>query len=281
MIELVRAAVERGVTFFDTAEVYGPFTNEELVGEALQPFRKGVVIATKFGYDLGPGGSERPQQPPRAHPPGRRGLAQAAAGRRHRPLLPAPRRSRGPDRGCRRRGEGADRRRARSSTSASRSQGPRPSAARTRSSRSRRSRASTPSGGVSPRRTWCRSARSWASASSPTVPWAGASSPARSTRPRRSAATTIAPPCRDSRRRPAGRTAPWSTCWRGSAPRSSATPAQIALAWLLAQKPWIVPIPGTTKLHRLEENIAAASVELTPDDLREHRRRRCADHRGG
>ncbi len=54
MVELVGAAVERGVTFFDTAEVYGPFTNEELVGEALAPFRRDVVIATKFGHDLGP-----------------------------------------------------------------------------------------------------------------------------------------------------------------------------------------------------------------------------------
>src|ERR1700761_7594127 len=57
MIALVRAGVERGVTLFDTAEVYGPFTNEELVGEALEPFQKNVVIATKFGFDLGPGGS--------------------------------------------------------------------------------------------------------------------------------------------------------------------------------------------------------------------------------
>jgi len=57
MMALVRAAVERGVTFFDTAEVYGPFTNEELVGEALEPFQKDVVIATKFGHDLGPAGS--------------------------------------------------------------------------------------------------------------------------------------------------------------------------------------------------------------------------------
>jgi aryl-alcohol dehydrogenase-like predicted oxidoreductase len=57
MIALIRAAVEHGVTFFDTAEVYGPFTNEELVGEALQPFQKDVIIATKFGFDLGPGGS--------------------------------------------------------------------------------------------------------------------------------------------------------------------------------------------------------------------------------
>ena len=64
----------------------------------------------------------------------------------------------------------------------------------------------------------------------------------------------------------------------GVAERKDATPAQIALAWLLAQKPWIVPIPGTTKLHRLEENIAAADVELTPDDLQRDRQRRLGDH---
>ena len=64
MIALIRAAVGRGITFFDTAEVYGPFTNEELVGEGLAPFRKDVVIATKFGFDLGPGGSGRPNSHP-------------------------------------------------------------------------------------------------------------------------------------------------------------------------------------------------------------------------
>src|SRR5579862_5457324 len=64
MIALVRAAVERGVTFFDTAEVYGPFTNEELVGEALAPVKKGIVIATKFGFDLGPGGTGAPNSRP-------------------------------------------------------------------------------------------------------------------------------------------------------------------------------------------------------------------------
>ena len=78
MIALIRAAVERGVTFFDTAEVYGPFTNEELVGEGLEPFQKDVVIATKFGFDLGPGGIGWPQQPPGTDPAGRRGLAEAA-----------------------------------------------------------------------------------------------------------------------------------------------------------------------------------------------------------
>jgi aryl-alcohol dehydrogenase-like predicted oxidoreductase len=64
MIALVRAALERGVTFFDTAEVYGPFTNEELVGEALEPFRKNVVVATKFGHDFS---HSRSSGPPRAH----------------------------------------------------------------------------------------------------------------------------------------------------------------------------------------------------------------------
>ena len=64
MIALVRAAVERGVTFFDTAEVYGPFTNEELVGEALASVKQGIVIATKFGFDLGPGGSGGPNSRP-------------------------------------------------------------------------------------------------------------------------------------------------------------------------------------------------------------------------
>ena len=87
MIAFLHAAVERGITFFDTAEVYGPFTNEELVGEALEPFRGQVVIATKFGFkhdaDKGPSPGGGPGQPPGADQAGRRGLAQAAAGRGH------------------------------------------------------------------------------------------------------------------------------------------------------------------------------------------------------
>ena len=92
-IALIREAFERGVTFFDTAEAYGPFTNEEIVGEALAPFRDKVVIATKFGFKDGDstGGHG---QPAGAHPRGRRSVAQAAQDRPHRPLLPAPRRSR-------------------------------------------------------------------------------------------------------------------------------------------------------------------------------------------
>ena len=79
MISVIRAAVEHGVTFFDTAEVYGPFTNEELVGEALAPFREQVVIATKFGFKLDPKpANRRAGQPAGAHQGGRRSLAQAA-----------------------------------------------------------------------------------------------------------------------------------------------------------------------------------------------------------
>ena len=134
MIALIRSAVERGVTFFDTAEAYGPFTNEELVGEALAPFRDQVVIATKFGFTFEPGGAAGPGQPAGAHQGGRRGLAQAAQGRCHRPVLSAPR---GPERADRRRrgsGEGPDSARARSSTSGSPKPACRRSVARTRSS---------------------------------------------------------------------------------------------------------------------------------------------------
>ena len=93
MISLLRAAVERGVTFFDTAEVYGPFTNEELVGEALAPFRGQVVIATKFGFNLDPNGKRRQglDSRPEHIKQVAEGLAQAAQDRCHRSLLSAPR----------------------------------------------------------------------------------------------------------------------------------------------------------------------------------------------
>ena len=95
MIALLRAAVERGITFFDTAEVYGPFTNEELVGEGLAPFREQVVIATKFGFKLDPksGRSIECGQPARAHQRGCRSFVEAIEDGRHRSVLPTPRRS--------------------------------------------------------------------------------------------------------------------------------------------------------------------------------------------
>ena len=183
MIALIRTAVERGVTFFDTAEVYGPFTNEELVGEALAPVRDQVVIATKFGFKLDADGKQSgPGQPARAHQGGRRGLAQAAQGRRDRPVLPAPRRPERADRGRRGRGEGAD---------------PGGQGQALRPLRSRRAddppRARGPAGHGAPERVLavvararkrrsCRRSRSSASASFRSARWARASSRARSTR---------------------------------------------------------------------------------------------------
>ena len=106
-VRLIRAAFERGVTFFDTAEVYGPFKNEEVVGEALQPIRDQVVIATKFGIDIGAtGGSSMNSRP--EHQGRRRGLAQAPQDRPHRSFLPAPRRSGRADRRRSGHGEGPD-----------------------------------------------------------------------------------------------------------------------------------------------------------------------------
>ena len=99
MVALLRAAVDRGVTFFDTAEVYGPYANEELVGEALQPVRDQVVIATKFGFDIG----HDPRVAPKlnSRPANIRQVAEASL-KRDRPVLPTPRRPRRADRGRRR-----------------------------------------------------------------------------------------------------------------------------------------------------------------------------------
>ena len=98
-INLIRAAIERGVTFFDTAEAYGPFTNEELVGEALTPVRERVVIATKFGFEGGDSTRGLDSRPERIREVAD-GLAQAAQDGPHRPLLSASRRSEGSNRGC-------------------------------------------------------------------------------------------------------------------------------------------------------------------------------------
>ena len=153
------SAVERGVTFFDTAEVYGPFTNEELVGEALAPFRDKVVIATKFGFNLDPDG-RRTGAASNSRPEHIRQVAEGSLkrlqDRRDRPLLSAPRRPGRADRGCRRRGEGPDRAGQGQAFRPVRSGRRRRSAAPTRSSRSRRCRANIRSGGGSPKRRCCR-----------------------------------------------------------------------------------------------------------------------------
>ena len=152
MIGLIRAAVDRGVTFFDTAEVYGPFVNEELVGEALAPVRDQVVIATKFGFAFDDQGRSAGlySRPEHIEARGRR-LAPAARRRDDRPVLPAPRRPRGADRGRRRHGQGAHRRGQGPALRPVRGRRRRPSAAPTRCSRSPRCRASTRCGGASPR----------------------------------------------------------------------------------------------------------------------------------
>ncbi len=216
-IALIRAAVERGVTFFDTAEVYGPFTNEELVGEALAPFRDQVVIATKFGFAPNPEDGKwtaldsRPEH-----------IKEAAEGSlkrlktnvidlyyQHRvdPNVPIE----------------------------------------------------DVAGAV---KELIQQGK---------VKHFGLSEAAvqtinEETKFDKTDFRNIVP-----RFTPENRRANQAVVdlFRRIAERKKATPAQIALAWILAQKPWMVPIPGTTKLHRLEENIGAAAIELTADDLRQ------------
>ena len=267
MIALVRAAVERGVTFFDTAEVYGPFTNEELVGEGLEPFRKDVVIATKFGYDLGPGGSgglnSRPERI--------RQVAEDSLKRLRVDAIDLFYQHRGdPDVPIE---EVAAAVKDLIAAGKVKHFGLSEPSAHT----IRRAHAVQPVTAVeSEYSLWWRAPEKEVL---PTceelgigfVPYSPlgrgfltgkidetttfGSNDNRTTLPR------FTPEARKANR-------PVVDLLEEIAGRKGATPAQIALAWLLAQKPWIVPIPGTTKLHRLEENIAAASIELSPDDLR-------------
>ena len=271
MIAVIRAAVERGVTFFDTAEVYGPFTNEELVGEALAPFREQVVIATKFGFNFDPRPASRPGL--NSRPEHIKEVAEASLKRlrvddidlfyQHRvdpevPIEDVAGSGERPDPG--RQGQALRPFRSWRADDPPRARSP---------ARHRASERVLALVDESPRRRSCRLSRNSGSASCRSARWARASSRARSTRTRRSTAPTSATSCPASRRRRRKANRALVDLLEAIAERKKATPAQIALAWLLAQKPWIVPIPGTTKLHRLEENIGAVDVELTPDDLRE------------
>jgi aryl-alcohol dehydrogenase-like predicted oxidoreductase len=275
MTALLRAAVERGVTFFDTAEVYGPFANEELVGEALAPFRQQVVIATKFGFDLNPdldyrgekvspGLNSRP-----AH------IQQAVEGSlkrlkvqtidllyQHRVDLNVPIEDvAGAVKELIQQGK-------------VKHFGLSEAGVET----IRRAHAVQPLTALqSEYSLWMRTPETELI---PTLEELGIGfvpySPLgrgfltgkmdeKTTFDRsdfRSALPRFTPEARKANQALVdllGRVAK----------QKQATPAQIALAWLLAQKPWIVPIPGTTKLHRLEENIGAVAIELTPDDLRD------------
>jgi aryl-alcohol dehydrogenase-like predicted oxidoreductase len=266
-IALIRMAVERGITFFDTAEVYGPFTNEELIGEALAPFRKDVVIATKFGFDLCPGGSGGTNSRPKHI----RQVAEDSLKRlrvetielfyQHRvdPGVPIEDVA-GAVKDLIEQGKvkhfglseaGA--------TTIRRAHAVQPVAA-IQSEYSLFWR--LPEAEVLPA---CEElgigfvpfsplGRGFLTGKIDETTTFG-SNDSRSTMPRFT-----------SEARKANR--PVVRLLEEIGGEKGATPAQIALAWLLAYKPWIVPIPGTTKLQRLEENIGAAAVELTADDLR-------------
>ncbi len=269
-ITLIRAAVERGVTFFDTAEVYGPFTNEELVGEALAPFRDGVKIATKFGFKIDP--STGKQAGLDSRPEHIREVAEASLKRlktdvidlfyQHRvdPNLPIE--------------EVAGAVKELIQQGKVKHFGLSEAGAQT----IRRAHAVHPVTALqSEYSLWWREPEAEVI---PTLEELGIgfvpfsplgkgfltgkidekttfdSSDFRNIVPR------FSPEARKANQAVVdllGRIAE----------QKEATPAQIALAWLLARKPWIVPIPGTTKVSRLEENLGAVNIKLTADDLRE------------
>ena len=271
MISLIRSAVERGVTFFDTAEVYGPFTNEELVGEALAPFHGEVVIATKFGFKPARDGEAR-WSALDSRPEHIKQVADASLKRlnveaidlfyQHRvdPDVPIE--------------DVAGAVKELIQAGKVKLFGLSEAGVRT----IRRAHAVQPVAALqSEYSLWWRHPEEEVL---PTLEELGIgfvpfsplgkgfltgqidetttfdSSDFRNIVPR------FAPEARKANQ-------VLVDLLRAIAERKKAAPAQIALAWLLAQKPWIVPIPGTTKLERMNENVRAAEVELTPDDLRE------------
>jgi aryl-alcohol dehydrogenase-like predicted oxidoreductase len=275
MTSLLHAAVERGITFFDTAEVYGPFLNEELVGEALVPFRKQVVIATKFGFDLSPDFDPRGMKGLPALNSRPEHIKQAVQGSlkrlktdvidllyQHRvdPNVPIE--------------DVAGAVKDLIQEGKVRHFGLSEAGVKT----IRRAHAVQPLTALqSEYSLWTRTAEkevipALEELGIGLVPYSPLgkgfltgkidenakfdSSDFRNTLPRFTPEALKANQALIDLLASIGK-------------RKKATPAQIALAWLLAQKPWMAPIPGTTKLHRLEENIGAVSVELTPDDLRE------------
>jgi aryl-alcohol dehydrogenase-like predicted oxidoreductase len=269
-MDLIRTAIERGVTFFDTAEAYGPFTNEELVGEALGPHRAGVVIATKFGFDIAPDGQRRGGL--NSRPEHIKQVAEASLKRlktdvidlfyQHRvdPTVPIE--------------DVAGTVKDLILAGKVKHFGLSEAGANT----IRRAHAVQPVTAVqSEYSIWTKDPEPEVL---PTceelgigfVPWSplgqgflagkiDASTKFENT-DFRAAFPRFTKEAREANLAVV-------ELLKQIAGRKNATPAQIALAWLLAQKPWIVPIPGTTKIHRLEENIGSATVELTSEDLQE------------
>ncbi len=275
MISVLRSAVERGVTFFDTAEVYGPFTNEELVGEALAPFRGKVVIATKFGFDLSPNLDPRGMKGPPGLNSRPEHIKQAVEGSLKRLKVDAI--------------DLLYQHRVDLNVSIEDVAGAVKELIQQGKVKHfglseagvktiRRAHAVQPVAALqSEYSLWTRvpekevipTLEELGIALVPYSPLGKGfltgkmnentkfeSSDFRSTLPR------FTPDALKANQA-------LIELLNSIAERKKATPAQIALAWLLAQKPWIVPIPGTTKLHRLEENIGAEDIELTSDDLRE------------
>jgi aryl-alcohol dehydrogenase-like predicted oxidoreductase len=268
-IALLRASVERGVTFFDTAEVYGPFNNEELIGEALAPFRGQVVIATKFGFDINPDGSRGPK-PVNSHPEHIRQAVEGSLKRlkintidlyyQHRVDHEVPIE------------DVAGAVKELIQAGKVKHFGLSEAGAKT----IRRAHAVHPVTALqSEYSLWYRTPEAEII---PTLEELGIGfvpySPLGKgflTGKMDDSRTFEKSDIRSSIPRftpEAMKVNQALVDLLGSiAAQKKATPAQIALAWLLARKPWIVPIPGTTKLHRLEENIGAAAVELTSEDL--------------
>ncbi len=269
MISLLRGAVERGITFFDTAEAYGPFTNEELVGEGLAPVRRQVIIATKFGFKFDADGKQIGVD---SRPEHVRQVAEASLRRLRIDVIDLLYQHRvDPDvpiedvAGTVKDliGEGKVRHFGLSEAGA-----------RT----IRRAHAVQPVTALqSEYSVWWRGPESDVF---PTLEELGIGLVPFSPLGRgfltgkidenttfdgsdfRQGLPRFTPEARKANQAVVD-------LLRGIGERKKATPAQVALAWLLSRRPWIVPIPGTTKLPRLEENIGAADVELTPDDLRQ------------
>jgi len=271
-IALIRAAVERGVTFFDTAEVYGPFANEELVGEALAPFRNDVVIATKFGFNIDAAGVQHQDPPLNSRPEHIKEVADASLKRlgtdhidlfyQHRvdPLVPIEDVA-GAVKDLIQEGKvkhfglseaGID--------------------------VIRRAHAVQPLTALQNEYSlWWREPEEEIFAVLEElgigfVPFSPLGrgfltgkineTTAFDEKDFRNTSPRFAPEARKANQALVDLIAKFAA-------EKNATPAQIALAWILAQRDWIVPIPGTTKLHRLEENIGAVDVELSADDLSE------------
>jgi len=267
-ISLIRAAVERGVTFFDTAEVYGPFTNEELVGEALTPFRKDVVIATKFGFHIEDG----KQAGLDSRPEHIKQVAEASLKRLKTEVIDLLYQHRVDDKVPIEETAGAVKDLIQQGKV--RHFGLSEAGAQT----IRRAHKVQPVTALqSEYSLWWREPEKEII---PTleelgiglVPYSplgkgfltGAIS--KDTQFDKNDFRNIVPRFSEENRDANQALVDLVVEF---ANQEKVTPAQIALAWLLAKKPWIVPIPGTTKLHRLEENLGAVNVQLSPDDLRQ------------